>query len=548
VHCPLILEDCHFDESPDLYWAKLGFTSLRGCVLPGLIGSNVKIDGHLRLNRCTVTGELKLLGARIAGGLLLDAAHVSNPGNMSINGERLEVAGDILLKNGFVSVGQIRLSNARIGGSVNLEQARLSAPGGLALSAEKIHIQGGLYGRDAQFDGEVRLRRATVNGALTLSAARFRNASGVTLRGDRLTADTGVFLRDGMTSDGEIRLSYAHVGRNLVLADANLRNSAGNALTAEGASIEGTVDARGLRSDGGIDFSDAHVTGSVHFEGAHLANAGGPALQANGIHVGAVLNLCDGFTAHGKVALTSAHIESRLCFDGATLMAPGGEALKCWRIRTSELALRTLKRIHGTVNLQHARVSILHDNPDLWPDELQLNGLTYEALDPLLPAVQRLAWLARDPGGYLPGPYEQLSSGYRNLGHDKDARTVLLAKQRCRRTVLPWYAKAWGYVQDITVGYGYRPARAALWLLALLALGTTSFAWHHPPPYHHTEVPPFNPLIYTLNLLLPIIDFGQEHAYNPQGIQQWLAYLLIASGWILATTAAAGVIRALRRD
>src|ERR1035441_7148814 len=104
VHCPLILEDCHFDESPDLYWAKLGFTSLRGCVLPGLIGSNVKIDGHLRLNRCTVTGELKLLGARIAGGLLLDAAHVSNPGNMSINGERLEVAGDILLKNGFVSV------------------------------------------------------------------------------------------------------------------------------------------------------------------------------------------------------------------------------------------------------------------------------------------------------------------------------------------------------------------------------------------------------------------------------------------------------------
>jgi len=31
-----------------------------------------------------------------------------------------------------------------------------------------------------------------------------------------------------------------------------------------------------------------------------------------------------------------------------------------------------------------------------------------------------------------------------------------------------------GWLQDVTVGYGYQPSRAALWLLALLVIGTAS--------------------------------------------------------------------------
>jgi hypothetical protein len=53
--------------------------------------------------------------------------------------------------------------------------------------------------------------------------------------------------------------------------------------------------------------------------------------------------------------------------------------------------------------------------------------------------------------------------------------------------------------------------------------------------------------VYTLDLLLPVIDFGQEHAYQPRGAAQWLAYGLIAAGWILATTVAAGLTRVLNR-
>jgi hypothetical protein len=43
------------------------------------------------------------------------------------------------------------------------------------------------------------------------------------------------------------------------------------------------------------------------------------------------------------------------------------------------------------------------------------------------------------------------------------------------------------------------------------------------------------------------VDLGQERAFNPAGAAQWFSYFLIAAGWILATTIAAGVARTLSR-
>ena len=74
------------------------------------------------------------------------------------------------------------------------------------------------------------------------------------------------------------------------------------------------------------------------------------------------------------------------------------------------------------------------------------------------------------------------------------------------------------------------------------------FALHPPTRVEPGQGPAFNPLVYTLDLLLPVIDFGQEHAYQPHGAAQWLAYGLIAAGWILATTVAAGLTRVLNRS
>ena len=86
------------------------------------------------------------------------------------------------------------------------------------------------------------------------------------------------------------------------------------------------------------------------------------------------------------------------------------------------------------------------------------------------------------------------------------------------------------------------------WLVLLLAAGSVVFHAAPPPPLQHGDTPPFNAVIYTLDLLLPVVDLGQKHAFNPAGAEQWFSYVLVAAGWLLATTIAAGVARVLSRN
>ena len=59
-----------------------------------------------------------------------------------------------------------------------------------------------------------------------------------------------------------------------------------------------------------------------------------------------------------------------------------------------------------------------------------------------------------------------------------------------------------------------------VWLLGLLLVGTVVYGIHHPQPTEPGKPPTFDALIYTLDLLLPIIDFGQEQAFSPGGAYQ----------------------------
>ena len=105
----------------------------------------------------------------------------------------------------------------------------------------------------------------------------------------------------------------------------------------------------------------------------------------------------------------------------------------------------------------------------------------------------------------------------------------------------------WGYVQDWTVGYGYRPFLACAWLVALLAFGTVIFQ-HYPTitePGHNTQ---FNPFLYTLDLLLPVGSLGQEGEFAPAGVYLWIADALVAAGFVLGLTVAAGATRVLSRE
>jgi hypothetical protein len=60
------------------------------------------------------------------------------------------------------------------------------------------------------------------------------------------------------------------------------------------------------------------------------------------------------------------------------------------------------------------------------------------------------------------------------------------------------------------VGYGYRPLRAGLWLLALLVIGTTVFGLYPPQPVDPSKSPVFSPFVYSLDLLVPMRVSGSS--------------------------------------
>ncbi|WP_369393340.1 oxidoreductase [Streptomyces sp. CG1] len=469
----------------------------------------------------------------------------------------------------------LRLTGARVSGRLDLRFAQVPVP--VVLADCEIEEAPLLYGAAlrelvlsecvlpglvadlAQIDGSCVLSGCRLTGPLRLTRARIRGD--VDLRGSRIGAAGaeaiaamhadvgGDLLCTNLEVTGHFRLSGATVGGEFDLEGATLSNPGGHALDAYHVQIgEDFTFHPGFSAEGRVILSGASVKAAIGFCGARLSNPGDIALEAVDVNVIRNFDLGEGLSVEGGITLDGTHVGTRLSFRDAVLANPGGTTLSLRLTQARETDLRTRQPIYGTVDARGAELGTLYDAPETWPADLRLAEATYDALATPLSAAERLDWLRRGTRGYLPQPYEQLAASYRRLGHEDEARTVLLAKQRDRRAVLPAHTRVWGHLQDATVGYGYRPLRAAAWLLTLLIGGALYFTAHPPVPLDRATAPPFNALVYTVELLLPIAAFGQKAAYTSHGAAQWLAYGLTAAGGVLATTVAAGITRAISRQ
>jgi len=359
------------------------------------------------------------------------------------------------------------------------------------------------------------------------------------------------------TVEGMLLLTRATVTGELALRGTRLVNPGGWALFAGGLTVESAVfggpytegdHAGSLWVRGGLRLVGARLLGGVFFDEVRLSNPGGVVLQGDNMTVFGRMFCGKGFRAEGGIRMPRARIDGELSFEGGVL-AGGEVALSLDNAVVGDLNLRTAEPIAGLVDLRHARCAVLRDAPAIWPPQVALDGFVYDAVDAGdagLSVRERLAWLRREKDGYRPQPYEQLAGLYQRLGADAESRRVLLDKQRAHRRELPLPGRIAGRLLDWTVGYGYRPWRAAVWLALALILGTAVFsAW---PPVADGSPRVFDPLVYTVDLLLPISAFGLRDAFAPMGATRWLAYGLTAAGWLLATALIAGVTRVLRRN
>ena len=581
---PLLLADCHIDEPINLSEATAPAIRLPGCLVPALTADRLQTAGNLELNRgFAAYGEVRLAGAHIGGLLSLDGARLINPGGRALAASNLS-ARSIVCRDGFTAEGELRLIGARVDGVFDLDGARLGNPGGRALYAIRLSVAGDLHCRQGfAASGEVQLSGAGIGGELCFDGARLTNPGGRALTAERLAVEQDLLCREGFTAEGEVRLPRSRIAGFFDLDGARLVNPDGTALFADGITVDqGMLCRDGFTARGTVRLIDARL-GYADLSGATLRAPGGQALLALRLTVAHNLFCRYGFTAEGEVRLVSARIGDRLSFLDARLVNPEGLALDLERASADTLNLRPRQRPEGGVDLTNTKVRAFSDDSATWPARLLLRGFTFETLENDEVDVRtRLRWLTDSQGGYsrpyydelaaaywqggsdgtarhagaikarmltrgaagyTSQIYDQLSAAYQRDGREEAARQVAIAKQWRRRRALGPAGKLINWLLYVTVGYGHRTWLAAIWLAGLLACGTWIFDRAHPAGLNRTDDrgPAFHALAYTLDVLLPLVDLGQQNAWRPHGAAMYWSWTFMGAGWVLTTAVAAGL-------
>jgi len=489
VDVPVILTRCQFDESVQLDGARVRVMDLSGSRFPAFGGDGLQVDGDLNLSAVN-SGSMSLFRATIDGNVWLTAAEIDG----QLNAPQLTVTGGIYARS-MTARGRVNLWGARAF-TVELDQASLTSDDDTALRMTGIHLGQNFEGSQLSVaEGGVDMFGATIGGQVRLEHSRLRNTRGWALRGAMLV-------------------------------------------------VGGNVYGRGMAAVGGVDLAGASIGASIELPAATLTAPGRYALSAPAIRTGGRISLNSGACIDGAVALHRSTINSTLSFSGAKFADGGTVELEHATIST--LTMTALRQPPGMLDLRTTTIATIEDDPDCWPANIKSAMCSYQSLHPLLSATQRLQWLQRTDEPYHPQPYEQLANHYRRIGHDDEARLIAVVRHRRRRRGRPLVQRFWSYLEDATIGYGYRPARALTWLIAVTAAAAVVFA-NNPPRPTQPDGPPFQPAIYALDVVLPILDLNQERAFVPVGVTQWVAWACSLAGWFLATTTIAGLTRRLAR-
>ncbi len=392
---------------------------LRGRLAPdpdphGLRLRGARISGRIDLENLTTDVNFKLTDCLLEEGVLAQDAHLVSVG---LTGCRLEHPA-----------------------APPMDAARLACS---LLELRRVTIIGHAG------TGAVNLTGARIGGDLRCTGARLGNDSGPALIADNLQVGQDMYLDGEFTATGSVsgedstvRLLGAHIGGNLECDGATLGNDSGPALAADGLQVGQDMylgrgfTATGSGQDGAVRLLGAHIGSMLDCTGATLGNESGPALAADGLQVGQDMYLSHGFTATGggadvAVDLTGTRVGGALLFD-----------------------LGSLK--HAT------------DSDRL----LAVDGLTYAGVPERASAGDWVRLLRYGTRSYAAQPYQQLAAGYDALGDDRQTRQILMAQRddQLARTHPRWSERVWGRITKVTLGYGYQPWRALLFLAAVIAL------------------------------------------------------------------------------
>lgn len=391
------------------------------------------------------------------------------------------------------------------------------------------------------------------------------------LSAEGITTSGSLMLRDGFHARGSVRIVRARIGADLDCSGGRFDTPDGDALNGDGATIGGSLFMMATDED---TPKPTRCIGTARFVSASIGDS--------------VMILDAAFDSGSqKYALSFALASVR-----------------------RQLTFRRFASFHGRLNLSGVKTYSLNDDPDsaTAPTDMILNGLSYVHFggQSLKDVETRLLWLSRqNPEAYgqdfWPQPYGQLASVLTNMGHETDARRVLIEKERLQaRTArkLARQDRRWARLLQIwisdqflrrVIGYGYRPQRSLLLGFVIIAATALFFqsAWQagdmapgaapilvsaewqnalRESPEHTArawsemrgaarDYETFNAIAYAVDLFVPLIDLGQQSAWSPSTergplgqIGWWLRWVVEIVGWIITALAAAAVTGLVRRN
>ncbi|MFS8098680.1 hypothetical protein LFM09_16230 [Lentzea alba] len=305
-------------------------------------------------------------------------------------------------------------------------------------------------------------------------------------------------------------------------------------------SAEESLDAMHMRIGGSVYLDEGfHATGSVKLNGSRISNV----LMCQGAEFSSSLYLVDvevgdaiflshgcrilGGEKHAAVRMRGARVDGQLIFREGRFSSPG-VALDLRHVRVGKDLLMPFDGIDGQV---------------------QLEGLVYEGLPRDATVDEWLSLLATRTPYYATQPWTQLAAAHLAAGHERDVRRIRVAAQRDlrRRGQLSRWGRIWHLVRGVTVGHGYRPGLALVWLAGVLAVSVGVVLVSGAVRCSAVEQ-----VGYALNVATPLVKVDARCTVDASsGAGQFVlasTWLLQILAWAFATLFVAGFTGLVRRN
>ncbi|HEX6354725.1 hypothetical protein [Actinophytocola sp.] len=359
---------------------------------------------------------------------------------VDLDGDRISASliRELLVRADDLDPRGVRVHNARIDGQLDLCDVTAKRP---------------LVLRDCHADAPLLLDRAQLS-ALDLTGLVAPAVSAPWLRLDHYLYLSRARL-DGGTEDWAVDLAEANIGGHISMSDSHFLSETQFSLHAPKLRTGSQVFLSNVRAVGTVRLDGARLGGNLRCDGAHLTSDTDAAFLGVDLHVDESVFLAHGFRAssmsagYAAVRIRGARIGGQLVLRGGR--ATGPIALDVKHVQCGMEVLFPVDFAHGAVDL---------------------DGLTYTGLPRDSSLDEWLDLLANRTRQYASQPYHQLAAAHQAAGHERDVRRIRISQQRdlSRRGQLTRRGRIWHRVTGLTVGYGYRPSAALLWLAATLAI------------------------------------------------------------------------------